>query len=84
LPEELYHRRKQGFEVPLLKWFRTELKSEVEDLLSKKFIEEQNIFNYSEVEKIKKQLYSSSPDDSVARVWALVVFQHWWKKYINE
>ncbi len=84
LPEELYHRKKQGFEVPLLKWFRTELKQEIENLLSKKLIEEQGIFNYLEVEKLKKQLYSSSPNDSVARIWALVVFQNWWKNYINE
>lgn len=82
LPHELLHRKKQGFEVPLLKWFKGELKSWIEnDLLSKKFIEEQNLFNYSEINSLLKQLNSVSPGDSVARVWALIVFQNWYKNY---
>jgi asparagine synthase (glutamine-hydrolysing) len=82
LPNELLHRNKQGFEVPLLKWFKGDLKNWIEnDLLSKKFVEEQNIFNYSEINNILKQLNSASPGDSVARVWALIVFQNWYKNY---
>jgi asparagine synthase (glutamine-hydrolysing) len=46
LPEELYIRKKKGFEVPLLKWFRTDLKAMItDDLLSDRFIAEQNLFN---------------------------------------
>jgi asparagine synthase (glutamine-hydrolysing) len=80
LPAQLYNRPKKGFEVPLLKWFRKEMKSLIaDDLLSEKFIEEQNIFNYTEIEKLKKQLFSSNPGDVHARIWGLVVFQWWWK-----
>lgn len=85
LPAQLYKRPKKGFEVPLLKWFRKEMKSMiVDDLLSKKLIEEQGIFNYSEIEKLKTQLFSSNPGDVHARIWGLIVFQFWWKKYINK
>lgn len=84
LPAQLYNRPKKGFEVPLLKWFRKELKSLIEDdLLSRKNIENQGIFNYSEIEKLKKQLFSSNPGDVHARIWGLIVFQWWWKKYIH-
>lgn len=84
LPEKLYNRPKKGFEVPLLKWFRREMKSLIiDDLLAKKFIDEQGIFNYAEIDKLKKQLFSSSPGDVHARIWGLVVFQWWWKKYMN-
>ena len=39
LPDELYNRKKQGFEVPLLKWFKTDLKSMItDDLLKDSFI----------------------------------------------
>ena len=79
LPEELYTRNKQGFEVPLLNWFKTELKTTIENLLSDDFITEQKIFNLAPIQKLKKQLYSSNPEDSVARIWALLVFQWWWK-----
>lgn len=83
LPAELYNRPKKGFEVPLLKWFRKEMKSLItDDLLSKKIIEEQGIFNYSEIQKLKNQLFSSNPGDVHARIWALIVFQSWWKKYL--
>jgi asparagine synthase (glutamine-hydrolysing) len=81
LPAKLYNRPKKGFEVPLLKWFRKEMRSLiVDDLLSKKRIEEQGIFNYHEVENLKRQLFSSSPGDVHARIWGLIVFQWWWKK----
>jgi len=44
---------KQGFEVPLLKWFRTELKSMItDDLLSERFIKEQHLFNYQGIKNL--------------------------------
>ena len=84
LPKELLNRGKKGFEVPLLKWFKTELKSMIEaDLLNKKFIEEQNIFKYATIQKTVQQLHSSNPNDAVEKIWALLVFQVWWKKYMR-
>jgi len=82
LPKELYKRPKHGFEVPLLKWFRTELKSLItDDLLNDGFIEQQQIFDVSEINKLKQKIFSNNPEDAVARVWGLIVFQYWWKKY---
>jgi len=83
LPEELYNRPKHGFEIPLLDWFRTDLWSLIDnDLLSKRFIEEQGIFNSAATEGLKRKLHSSNPEDSHATIWALIVFQYWWKKYM--
>ena len=82
LPPEIYNRPKHGFEVPLLKWFRTELRSTIENnLLKDEFIEEQGLFNVDEIRKLKKQLFSSSPGDVHARIWGIIVFQNWYKKY---
>lgn len=81
LPEELYSRGKQGFEVPLLNWFRTDLRSMItEDLLSDTFIKEQNLFDPEKIKKMKAELFSAGPNDSAAKIWALIVFQYWWKK----
>ncbi|CAN5287094.1 asparagine synthase (glutamine-hydrolyzing) [soil metagenome] len=81
LPAELYNRPKKGFEIPLLKWLRKEMKSLInDDLLSEKFISEQGIFDYSEIKKLKQKLFSFNPGDVHARIWGLVVFQWWWKK----
>jgi asparagine synthase (glutamine-hydrolysing) len=83
LPEELFNRPKKGFEVPLLKWFRTELNSYIfDDLLNEGFVMEQGIFNYDAIRQLKNKLFSNQPGDSVANLWALVVFQNWWKKYM--
>ena len=82
LPEELYTRKKHGFEVPLLKWFNSELKSLITDnLLEDNFVRAQGIFSVDEVRKLKKQVFSKNPQDATARIWALIVFQYWWKKY---
>jgi asparagine synthase (glutamine-hydrolysing) len=84
LPTELYNRPKKGFEVPLLKWLRKEMKSLIEDdLLSEKFVQEQNIFDYPSILQLKQQLFSSNPGDVHARIWGLVVFQWWWRKYCS-
>ena len=84
LPPELYNRPKKGFEVPLLKWLRKEMKAIIkDDLLSEKFIKEQGIFEYREIKKLKRKLFSFNPGDVHARIWGLVVFQWWWKKRVG-
>jgi len=83
LPEEIYKRPKHGFEVPLLSWFRNELRSKIEnELLSDDFIEEQGLFNVAAIRDLKKQLFSNNPEDVQATIWALIVFNTWWKKYM--
>jgi len=82
LPGKLYKRPKHGFEVPLLKWFRNELKSLItEDLLNDDFIEQQQIFSSDEIKKLKTRAFSGNPGDITAQLWGLIVFQYWWKKY---
>jgi asparagine synthase (glutamine-hydrolysing) len=84
LPAELYNRPKHGFEIPLGDWLRKELRSMItDDLLKDKFIEEQQIFSVQEVQQLKRKLFSNNPGDAHATVWALVVFQTWWKNYFN-
>ncbi len=83
LPAALYDRPKQGFDIPLLDWFRKELWGMInDDLLSDSLIREQNIFNAEEIATVKKKLLSSNPGDSHETIWALLVFQFWYRKYI--
>lgn len=84
LPAELFTRPKHGFEVPLRKWLLNGLHNLIEnELLSKDYIINQGIFNAVEVEALKKQLRSNNPGDAHATIWALVVFQHWYKRLIK-
>jgi asparagine synthase (glutamine-hydrolysing) len=84
LPKELYNRPKHGFEVPLLKWMRNELQGLIRnDLLKDSFVEEQGIFDVAEVRRLKEKLFSANPEDAHARLWGLIVFQYWWKKWVK-
>lgn len=84
LPAELYSRPKHGFEVPLLKWFRGELRNLIEDdLLNDSFVEQQGIFDLHAVQLLKQRLFSRNPGDVHAQVWGMIVFQYWWKKYLG-
>ncbi|MGB0884818.1 MAG: asparagine synthase (glutamine-hydrolyzing) [Chitinophagales bacterium] len=84
LPEELYVRNKMGFEIPLLEWFRTDLNALIfDDLLEEKFIISQGVFNFEVIKALKSKLFSNNPEDVHAQIWALIVFQTWWKKYMN-
>ncbi len=83
LPSEIYQRPKHGFEVPLLKWFQTELKDELmNDYLSVEFIKSQGIIKPEVINSYKTRLFSKNPGDVQAHLWALLVFQHWWRKYM--
>ena len=83
LPEEIYHRGKQGFEVPMLRWFRNELHALIfDDLLNEDFIKEQGLFDFEFISSMKKQLNSATSESIVEKLWVLIVFQYWYKKYL--
>lgn len=84
LPSELINRPKKGFEIPVTSWLKGELKGLVfDDLLSEKYIKEQNIFEWNTINSIKKKLFSGNIGDSHAQIWALLIFQYWYNKYIK-
>ncbi len=81
LPASVLEKRKHGFEVPLMQWFRGHLRSLIrDDLLHHDFVERQGIFDANEIDALVARLYSERPGDIAPQVWSLVVFQYWWKK----
>jgi asparagine synthase (glutamine-hydrolysing) len=85
LPEKIYQRPKQGFEVPLLSWFRNELYSKIDnEWLHPEFIREQGIFDVRHTEALKQKLFSYNPHDVHFDLWKLIVFQHWYQRFMNE
>jgi len=82
LPQELHHRSKKGFEVPMLSWLRNELH---EDLKSTVFdyelIQSQGLFKTESIRILEKRLLSTNPGDVHSVLWSLFVFQKWFKNY---
>lgn len=83
LPQELFNRPKQGFDVPLEKFYRQEFRRNIErDLLNKDFVIQQGIFDPEQTELLKQTIFSGGSFDQ-EQVWGVLVFQHWWKKYMS-
>lgn len=83
LPPSIFNRPKKGFEVPLHAFIRGKLRQQIENIwLEKTFIKDQNIFNPDAITILKKEVFSSNPKDSLNTVWALIVFQNWYKKHL--
>lgn len=82
LPDEILKRKKQGFEVPLLKWFNGPLRDKIRnEYLNQDFLKEQGIIDPDTAEAIIKKAASGNPGESAYALWALIVFQHWYKSY---
>ncbi len=78
LPESVLKRGKQGFEVPIGKWFKKELKDTFFDIVNKKDIEADGIFNYSFIEKLYSDHLNLRVDNSM-RLYNIFAFM-WWRK----
>jgi asparagine synthase (glutamine-hydrolysing) len=82
LPQALFNRPKRGFEVPLAKWIKTGLQPLINgETFTDEFIVSQGIFDLAAVKKLRLDVLSENPGDTPATAWALIVFQHWYKRY---
>ena len=80
LPEEIFNRSKQGFEVPLNAWIKNSWNELIPDFwFEENYIQEQGIFNYSAIISLKKHFFSNI-GTSNQEMWAYFVFQNWFQK----
>lgn len=81
LPDDILYRRKMGFGVPLVHWFKKDLTEYAHDLLLSREARERGIFNTSEVEALLVSHQKSGRDLS-ARIWALLFFEQWCRNWL--
>lgn len=83
LPKEILAKSKHGFDVPLTVLFSKELKTWIlEELLSEEFIKKQDVFKWNYIHKIREAINKNSNLDET-QIWSIIVFQYWWKRYMN-
>ena len=80
LPSNLYNRPKAGFEVPISRWLKTDLKFLIDRYLAKEELREQGIFD-SEIVDDLIQKHLSNKTDTSWMLWNLIVFQNWYQNY---
>ena len=82
LPNEIVHRKKKGFGVPIGRWLRGDLKPLVLDLLGKESIEKMGFFNSTYVHEVLEEHFQGKRDNR-KQIWTLFVFAMWWKKWLQ-
>lgn len=80
IPKEMMDRPKMGFAIPIADWLSKDLRDLVESFLNKEVIEEQGIFNWQYVDKIKTAFYSGKKEYDV-KIWYFLQFQMWLEKW---
>ncbi len=82
VPKEVVYRQKMGFGVPISKWFRTELKDFVREvLLSEKALGRGII----RPEKLRYYVseHTEARRDHAPRLWSLMMLELWFQRFID-
>jgi asparagine synthase (glutamine-hydrolysing) len=78
LPDEIVHRKKQGFVLPWEKWMRNELQSfcasQIKDLSQREFIKSEALLKYW------NRFLKHDPSVRWMELWQFVVLGHWLNK----
>ena len=77
LPAEVLEPRKRGFSVPMGQWLRGELRSDLEDALGDRQIEQSGVFQMQEVRALAEEHFSGRRDRS-SQLWRYLFFVRWW------
>lgn len=82
IPKEMMNRPKMGFAIPIASWLTNDLKDYLESFVNQQKIEEQGIFNWSYVNKLKTEFYNGKKEYDV-KIWYLLMFQTWYDRWMN-
>lgn len=82
LPKSIQTRPKMGFGVPLDHWFRDELREMMTDTLLDSRTLSRGYFNPSAIRRMIDE-HTSSQWDHSSRLWLLLVFELWHRKFID-
>jgi len=83
LPPAILARGKQGFAVPLERWFGGRFESFVGETLSPRAIASRGLFDPDAVARLVARATAPTPDRRAGRlVWALLVFELWARAFL--
>ncbi|MFH1337338.1 MAG: asparagine synthase (glutamine-hydrolyzing) [Nanoarchaeota archaeon] len=83
VPKETINRKKQGFHVPIEKWFQGELKEVAQNMLSESVIEKRGYFQYPYVKSLLNK-FDSSPKYYSRQLWNLFNLELWHRIFIDQ
>ena len=81
IPNDLVYRKKWGFPAPVGEWLYKDLRYMIDKWLSNEQIKATGILDGQMVQKVVKDFLSGKKYHH-KRVWAMIIFQMWYDKYI--
>jgi len=80
LPKNILHRRKMGFGLPIIEWFRTDLKDYVRDVLLSEACLDRGYFKKDYIEEILDE-HMFQNKNHANRIWALLMLEIWHRSF---
>ena len=81
IPKEMMDRPKMGFGVPLIEWFKDELKEYFLVYFDEERLKQEGIFNAKKVVNMRDR-YLQGEKVNIEILWSLLVFQMWHEKWM--
>jgi asparagine synthase (glutamine-hydrolysing) len=82
IPKEMLDRPKMGFGIPIAAWLQNDLKQYVDKYFDEEFVTKQNIFNNTEIQRIKASFFNGKVERA-EKIWYILMFQMWYDKWMN-
>jgi len=80
LPAEILSRKKKGFNMPVAKWFKGELRGLLLDTFSEQRVRDAGLFEYCEVKRLLEDHFSGQRDNRKP-LWTLLIFELWRERW---
>ncbi|MFL5705557.1 MAG: asparagine synthase (glutamine-hydrolyzing) [Ktedonobacteraceae bacterium] len=84
LPAEILTRRKQGFEVPIKHWFRSDLTDYARELLDSPQARQRGIFDPKFIDNLLKAHSSTKLVNHGSAIWTLLCLELWFQVYMDK
>ncbi len=80
LPDDILNRNKMGFSIPLIYWFRNELRGFAYNTILDNSEGIKLFFNLSYIKQLLDEHASGRKNHSL-RIWSLIIFEMWYRKF---
>ena len=82
LPDEIIHRPKRGFPIPIDRWLNEDAKELMLDTLSESSLNTRSLFEPKFVENLVQQ-HLSGFTDNATEIWGLMSLEMWMRQFID-
>lgn len=81
VPKSIMDRPKMGFAIPIAEWMMNDLRKYLDEYLNESVIQQQGIFNWSYIEKLKVEFLSGKKEFD-QKIWYILMFQMWYHRWM--